>query len=57
MMWLYLVILMFSLLTLYFIYNEYKKGQISKKSFTLVSIMEIYVVITTIILLIGTFNK
>lgn len=57
MMWLYLVILVFSVLTLYFIYNEYKKGQFSKKSFTLVIIMEIYVVITTIILLIGTFNK
>lgn len=57
MMWLYLIILIFSLLTLHYIYNEYKQEKISKKSFILISCMEILVVVTTIILLIETFNK
>lgn len=57
MMWLYLIILIFTTLTLNFIYNEYKQEKFSKKAFILINIMEISVIITTIILLIGAFNK
>ena len=34
MIGLYLIILIFSVLTMYFVYNEYKQGKFSKKSFT-----------------------
>ena len=52
MTWLYLIILVFSALTLYFAYGDYKKERFSKKAFTLVSIMEVVVIIITVVLLI-----
>ena len=39
MTWLYLIVMIFSALTLYFTYREYKKNRFSKRAFTLVSIM------------------
>lgn len=52
MTWLYLIVLIFSALTLYFTYVEYKKEHFSKKAFILASIMEAVVLIITAILLI-----
>lgn len=55
MTWLYLIILIFSALTLYYTYSEYKKERFSKKAFTLVSIMEVVVIIIASVLLIKSF--
>lgn len=55
MTWLYLIILIFSALTLYYTYDEYKKERFSKKAFTLVSIMEVVVIIIASVLLIKSF--
>ena len=52
MTWLYLVVMIFSALTLYFTYGEYKQSKFSKKAFTLVSIMEAVVIVATAIMLI-----
>lgn len=52
MIWLYLVVMIFSALTLYFIYGEYKQNRFSKKAFTLVSIMEIVVIVAIAVMLI-----
>uniref|UniRef100_UPI004055BA02 hypothetical protein n=1 Tax=Agathobacter sp. TaxID=2021311 RepID=UPI004055BA02 len=52
MTWLYLIVLIFSALTLYFTYGEYKKERFSKKTFILASIMEAVALIITAILLI-----
>ena len=52
MTWLYLIVMIFSALTLYFIYGEYKKSRFSKRAFTLVSIMEVVVIIATAVMLI-----
>ena len=52
MTWLYLVIIVFSTLTLYYIYGEYKQNRFSKKAFTLVSIMEAVVIVATTVMLI-----
>ena len=52
MTWLYLVVIIFSTLTLYFTYGEYKQNRFSKKAFTLVSIMEAVVIVATAIMLI-----
>ena len=52
MTWLYLIILIFSAMTLYFVYGDYKKDSFSKKAFTLVSAMETVVIIICIILII-----
>ena len=52
MTWLYLIVMIFSALTLYFIYGEYKKNRFSKRAFTLVSIMEVVVIIVTAVILI-----
>ena len=52
MTWLYLVVIIFSALTLYFAYGEYKQNRFSKKAFTLVSIMEAVVIVATAIMLI-----
>ena len=52
MTWLYLVIIIFSALTLYFTYAEYKQNKFSKKSFALISIMEAVVMIATAVMLI-----
>ena len=51
MTWLYLIVIIFSALTLYFTYGEYKQNKFSKKSFTLVSIMEIVVIVATAVML------
>ena len=50
MTWLYYVVLIFSLLTLHFLYKEYVSSKISKKIFIFVSILEIIVIIGTILL-------
>ena len=52
MTWLYLVILIFSAMTLYFVYGDYKKSRFSKKAFTIVSMMEAVVIIISIALII-----
>ena len=52
MTWLYLVVIIFSALTLYFAYGEYKQNRFSKKAFTLVSIMEAVVIVATAVMLI-----
>ena len=52
MTWLYLVVMIFSALTLYFTYGEYKQNRFSKKAFTLVSIMEAVVIVATTVMLI-----
>lgn len=53
MTWLYLIILVFSALTLYFVYGDYKKERFSKKAFTLVGVMETVIIIITAVLLIN----
>ena len=52
MTWLYLVVMIFSALTLYFTYGEYKQNRFSKKAFTLVSILEAVVIVATAVMLI-----
>ena len=52
MTWLYLIVMIFSALTIYFIYGDYKKNRFSKRAFTLVSIMEVVVIIATAVMLI-----
>ena len=52
MTWLYLVVIIFSALTLYFTYGEYKQNRFSKRAFTLVSILEAVVIIATAVMLI-----
>ncbi len=52
MTWLYLIVLVFSVLTIYFIYGEYRKEQLPKRVFTIVCIMESAVIIATIAMLI-----
>ena len=52
MTWLYLVVMIFSALTLYFTYGEYKQNRFSRKAFTLVSIMEAVVIVATTVMLI-----
>lgn len=47
MNWLYLIVMIFTALTLYFNYEEYKQNRFSRKVFTLVSIMEIVVIFVT----------
>ena len=57
MTWLYLVVIIFSALTLYFTYGEYKENKFPKKTFALVCVMEIVVIIVTGILLVMSFNQ
>ena len=52
MTWLYLVVMIFSALTLYFTYGEYKQNRFSKRAFTLVSILEAVVIVATAVMLI-----
>ena len=52
MTWLYLIVMIFSALTLYFTHGEYKQNRFSKKAFTLVSIMEAVVIVATAVMLI-----
>ena len=52
MTWLYLIIVIFSALTLYFTYREYKQNRFSKRAFTFVSIMEAVVMIAIVVMLI-----
>ena len=52
MTWLYLIVIIFSALTLYFTYGEYKQNKFSRKSFTLVGIMEAVVIVATAVMLI-----
>ena len=52
MTWLYLIVMIFSALTLYFNYGEYKQNKFSKRALIIVSIMEGVVIISTIVMLI-----
>ena len=52
MTWLYLVVIIFSALTLYFTYGEYKQNRFSKRAFILVSILEAVVIIATAIMMV-----
>ena len=52
MTWLYLIVMIFSALTLYFNYGEYKQNRFSKKAFFLVSIMEAVGIIVTAVMLV-----
>jgi len=52
MTWLYLVVMIFSALTLYFTYGEYKQNRFSKKTFTLVSVLEAVVIVAAAVMLI-----
>lgn len=52
MTWLYLVVMIFSALTLYFAYGEYKQNKFSKKALALVSIMEAVVIVAIAVMLI-----
>ena len=56
MTWLYLIVLIFSAITVYFIYCEYKQKRFSKKAFILVSIMETVVIVATVFMLIISFG-
>lgn len=55
MTWLYLIVMIFSALTLYFTYGEYKQSRFSKNTFTLVSIMEAVVIVASAVMLIMSF--
>ena len=52
MTWLYSIVLVFSALTLYFVFGEYKQNRFSKKAFAMVSIMESVVIVAGIVMLI-----
>ena len=51
MLWMYLLVLIFSLLTLYFVHDEYKKSRFPKKAFSLVLVLEAAVCILSVILI------
>jgi hypothetical protein len=55
MIWLYLIIIIFSALSIYFTYGEYKQNRFSQKAFTLVSIMEAVAIVATAVLMIMSF--
>ena len=57
MIWLYIIILIFSVLTLNFVYKDFKNNNFSKKSFKIVSIMESFVIIVILILIIMSLGK
>ena len=40
MIWLYLTVLIFSLLSLYFVYGEFKRGRFPKKVFSFVAVLD-----------------
>lgn len=52
MAWLYLVVILFSALTVYLSYREYQQSKFSKRVFTIVSIMEAVVIVVTAAMLI-----
>ena len=47
MVWLHLVVIIFSALTLYFTYGDYKQNKLPNKTFILICIMEVVVIIVT----------
>ena len=53
MTWLYMMSLIFLILTIYFVYKDYKENKFSKKTFIFVSVMICFAIIGTIILIIG----
>lgn len=57
MRWLYGIIVVFSILTIYFTYVEYKKNVQLKKAFTIISILESLVILLTVLLFISTIIK
>ena len=56
MLWLYGVIVVFSMLTIYFTYVEYKKNAQLKKAFTIISIVEALVIVLTVILFVSAIS-
>lgn len=55
MTWLYLIIVVFSALTLHLVYGDYRKKQFPKKAFISVGILEVVVIIISAALLIKSF--
>ncbi len=55
MAWLYLIIIVFSALTLHFIYGDYRKKQFPKKTFIIVGVLEAVVMIISAALFIKSF--
>ena len=45
----YFIVIIFGCLTIFYLWNDYKQGKISKKLFATVCIMEIVVVIASLI--------
>ena len=54
MFFLYLIALLFSVLTLYFSYIDYKRNRFSKKLFVFITVVEIIVIIISMIMMIVT---
>ena len=52
MIWLHLIVFIFSALTLFYTYSGYKQKQFSKKAFVIICFLETVVILTTSILLI-----
>lgn len=53
MTWLYIMSLIFLILTIYLVYKDYKENKFSKKTFIFVSAMICFAIIGTVILIIG----
>ena len=52
MAWLYVIVMVFSALTLYFTYGEYQQNRFSKRAFFLVSVMEAVAMIASAVILV-----
>lgn len=52
MIWLYLLVVVFSALTLYFVYEEHRKTRFPEKTFAAVCVLEAAVIIISAALLI-----
>lgn len=52
MTWLYVIVLVFSILTLCFTYGAYKHNRFSKRAFSLIGIMEAVVIAASAVMLI-----
>lgn len=52
MVWMYLTVLVFSALTMYFVHEAYRKNELSKKTFSIIALLETAVLILTAIMLV-----
>lgn len=46
-----LIVVIFATLTVYYVWNDYKQGKTTKKSFTFVAVLEAVVVISSLVML------